>query len=323
MDLCGFPKMAYWLHQAQWRDDINVLQLVPHWNWPKDSIGKNIKVMALSNADSVKILLNGKMVGGQKVDKYEMNTFQIPYQPGKLEAVGYKNGKEVSRYKTETTGAPASLQLLADHKALANDGWDAMPITVKALDSKGRPVPTADCPVEFEISGGGKIIGLGNGNPNSHEAEKGSKRSLFNGLAQVIIQSEEGANESFKLVAKSAGLKSAVVVIPLNAVAPKPYVQVLMPALVLEQWRASVISQVRPDPNQKIDDNDMNSWMPVKPGQLQEMTGGRYIVYRTTFKPYDEQQRKGGQLMFQKITGKAEVWMDSKLIGTKSDISTA
>ena len=323
MDLCGFPKTAYWIHQAQWREDINVLQLVPHWTWPRDSIGKNIKVMALSNADSVKILLNGKMIGGQKVDQYEMNTFQISYQPGKLEAIGYKKGKEVSRFKMETTGAPVALQLIADRKTLANDGCDAMPITIQALDSKGRAVPTANIPVEFEISGGGKIIGLGNGNPNSHEAEKGNKRSLFNGLAQVIIQSDEGDNESIKLVARSTGLKSAVVIIPFHRVVPKPYVSVLLPALVLDQWRASVIFQVRPDPNQKIADNDMNSWMPVKYGQLQEMAGGRYLIYRTTFMPYDEQQRKGGQLTFQKITGKAEVWMDGKLIGTKSDGATS
>jgi beta-galactosidase len=323
MDLCGFPKTAYWIHQAHWRDDINVLQLVPHWNWPKDSIGKNVKVMALSNADSVKIILNGKMAGGQKVDHYEMNTFQIPYQPGKLEAVGYKKGKEVSRFKIETTGEPASLQLITDRNALANDGWDAMPVTVLALDSKGRPVPTANIPVEFEISGGGRIIGLGNGDPNSHEAEKGNSRSLFNGLAQVIVQSSEGQNESIRLVAKAAGLKSAIAVIPLNKVAAMPFVEVLHSALALEQWSVSAVSQGRPDPNQKIPDNDMNSWTPVKTGQLQEMLNGRYLVYHTTFTPFDEQQVKGGEVSFQKITGKAEVWMNGKLIGSKSNEATA
>nr|MBB6150004.1 hypothetical protein [Mucilaginibacter sp. SP1R1] len=55
--------------------------------------------MALSNADSVKILLNGKMLAGQKVDPFEMNTFHIPYHPGKLEAIGYKNGKVVPLLK--------------------------------------------------------------------------------------------------------------------------------------------------------------------------------------------------------------------------------
>lgn len=319
MDLCGFPKTAFWIHQAQWRDDINVLQLVPHWNWPTDSLGKNIKVMVLSNADSVKISLNGKLMGTQKVDHFAMNTFQIPYRPGKLEAFGYKDGKEVSHSKTETTGAPVSLQLIPYRKVLANDGWDAMPVTVQALDSKGRPVPTANLSIDFEISGSGKIIGLGNGNPNSHQPEKGNKRNLFNGLAQVIIQSDRGGNKPIRLLAKSPGLKGGVADVSLVEVAAKPFVPVLLPDFVLDQWRMSPAFQVRPDPNQKIEDNDMNSWMPVKPGQLQEMNGGRYVIYQTTFKPYDEQQVKGGDIVFQNINGKAEVWMDGKMIGLKSD----
>ena len=76
--------MAYYLHQAQWVKDKDVLELVPHWNWPADSIGKPIKVMALSNADKVKLLLNGKVISEQAVDPYEMNTWSVPYKPGKL-----------------------------------------------------------------------------------------------------------------------------------------------------------------------------------------------------------------------------------------------
>jgi beta-galactosidase len=225
MDLCGFPKTAFWLHQAQWRDDIDVLQLVPGWNWPADSIGKKIRVMALSNADSVKLVLNGKTISGQKVDKYEMNTWFLPYAPGKLEAFGYKKGKIVSRYATETTGEPVTLQLIADRAGLKNDGRDAMPVTVQVLDSKGRPVPTANVPVKFELSGGGRIIGLGNGDPNSHEPEKGDSRSLFNGLAQVIVQSNEGATSPLVLTAVAPGLKPATITIPVHPVAALPFVE--------------------------------------------------------------------------------------------------
>ena len=224
MDLCGFPKTAFWLHQAQWRDDINVLQLAPHWNWPADSIGKKIRVMALSNADSIKLVLNGKTVSGQKADKYEMNTWWVPYAPGKLEAIGYKRGKIVSRFAAETTGEPVTLQLIADRAAIKNDGWDAVPVTVQALDSKGRPVPTASLPIQFDIKGGGKIIGLGNGDPNSHEMEKGDRRSLFNGLAQVIIQSSEGEAGAITLTATTPGVKPASVTLQLQPVAQVPFV---------------------------------------------------------------------------------------------------
>lgn len=109
MDLCGFPKTAFYIHQAQWVLDKPVLSMVPHWNWPTDSIGKPIKVMVMSNADSVQVVLNGKAVMGQRVDKYEMNTFAVPYTPGKLEAIGYKRGREVARTNVETTDSPACL----------------------------------------------------------------------------------------------------------------------------------------------------------------------------------------------------------------------
>ena len=214
MDVCGFPKTAFYIHQAQWVPETQpVLHLVPHWNWPNDSIGKNIRVMAMSNAETITLKLNGKTVGEQKVDKYEMNTFQVPYKPGKLEAFGYKNGKEVSHFVVETTGEPVTLELIPYRNELSGDGSDALPVTVRALDAKGRPVQTANLPIEFEISGPGSIIGMGNGNHNNHDPEKGNKYSLYNGLAQVIIQSKENGNGPLILVAKSGNLKLASITI--------------------------------------------------------------------------------------------------------------
>ena len=225
MDLCGFPKTAYYIRQAQWIENKHILNLVPHWNWPNDSIGKPIKVMSLTNADSVVLKLNGEMISGQKVEKYEMNMWQVPYKPGKLEAVGYKNGKEVSNYKVETTGEPVQLKLTAYREQLAGNGVDAMPITVEAIDSEGRHVPTANIPIEFSVSGLGNIIGLGNGNPNSHEAEKGNKRSLFNGLAQVILQSAEGVGE-IELIATAFNMKPARLIVPVMETQQIPYITI-------------------------------------------------------------------------------------------------
>lgn len=212
MDQCGFPKAAFYIYQAQWTVK-PVLQLVPHWNWPKDSIGKNIKVMAITNAEKVKLFLNGKLLGEQKVDKYEMVTWEVPYHPGKLMAIGYAGNKNVSRFEVETTGQPVSIELIPDRTVLKGDGQDALPITVRVLDAKGRSVPTANSLIEFEIRGEGKIIGLGNGDPNSHEPEKGLKRSLFNGLAQVIIQSNYNSEGKIHLKAKASGFKPVETII--------------------------------------------------------------------------------------------------------------
>src|SRR6202008_4532775 len=132
-----------------------------HWNWPGRE-GQPIRVVAMANTETVALMLNGKLVGEQKVDPYEMNAWQVAYAPGRLEAVGKTGGKVVAHAVVETTGAPLALRLTPDRVLLAGDGRDATPVTVEAVDAHGRPAPTANLPVSFEISGG-RIIGLGNG----------------------------------------------------------------------------------------------------------------------------------------------------------------
>ena len=77
--------------------------------------------------------------------------------------------------------------------------------------------------VTFTIEGAGKIIGVGNGDPNCHEPEQANQRSLFNGLAQVIVQSTMDAGE-IKLTATADGLVPATAILNTQPGAPRPFV---------------------------------------------------------------------------------------------------
>jgi beta-galactosidase len=222
LDLCGFPKTEFYIRQAHWVKNKPVLTLVPHWNWSGKE-GQPIKVIAACNADRVALSLNGKLIEEKAVHPFQMVDWQVPYAPGRLEAVTKKDGHEVARYVVETTGQPVALRLTPDRKTLAGDGNDAVPVTVEALDAQGRPVPTANLSVAFQISGPGQIIGVGNGDSNCHEPEKGNKRSLFNGLAQVILQSTPEAGE-IKLTASADGLTAADTTLTAQPCAPRPCV---------------------------------------------------------------------------------------------------
>jgi beta-galactosidase len=318
MDLCGFPKTAYYLHQAQWVEDKPVLQLVPHWNWPADSIGKNIKVMALSNAEKVKLYLNGKLIQESPVDKYEMVSWNVPYQSGKLEAIGFVNNKEVSRFKVETTSEPVRIQLTADRNTIAGDGMDAVPISVEVLDAKGRHIPTANLPIEFEVSGVGNIIGLGNGDANSHESDKGNRRSLYNGWAQVILQSKANASGQLTLTAKCGNLQPASISINVKDTAQIPSVPLANMYLLLDRWKISPFFTTKPDANMEVPSYDQNTWQSTRAWQLVNFADGNYVIYRTTFKPYAAQRNNGGKLILKAVTGKAEVWLNKKLVATKT-----
>lgn len=207
MDLCGFPKAAFYIHQAQWVTDRPILHLIPHWNWAGRE-GQPIRVMVMSNAERVALMLNGKLISEQAVDPYEMNEWQVPYAPGRLEAVARRGGRIVAHVAVETTGVPVALRLTPDRPSIVGDGRDAVPVTVEALDRKGRPVPTANLGVDFAVAGG-RIIGVGNGDANSHESDKGKSRRLYNGLAQVIVQSLEGPDGVLILTATADALRTA------------------------------------------------------------------------------------------------------------------
>jgi beta-galactosidase len=319
MDLCGFPKTAYYIHQAQWLEDKAVMHLVPDWNWPADSIGKDIKVMAISNAETVKLFLNGKLIGEQNADKYEMNTWQVPFQPGKLMAIGYAGGKEVSRYTVETTGNPVSLALSPDRISVKGNGIDALPVTVEVLDAKGRAVPHANFKVNFTLNGPGRIVSVGNGDPNSHEPEKGNIRSLFNGLAQVIIQTDEtSTDQTITLTASAEGMKPAKLVIPVKQAPALFYVPVISSNQFLDKWLVSEMSMSKPDPKKEIAENDMNSWQPSTTGKLQKMTG-KYVMYRSNIKLSKRQIERGSEILFKQLTGKAEIWVNGEKIGEKTN----
>ncbi len=186
LDTCGFPKDNYYYYRAWWRPE-PLLHLFPHWNW-EGSEGKDISVWAHSNADEVEMFVNGKSLGRKTVTKDLHVEWTVPYQPGKIEAFAYKAGKVILKDKRETAGAPAKIVLTTDRTALTNDGMDCTVIKAEVFDAKGRPVPKADNLIRFAVSGPGSVIGVGNGNPNSHEADKASERKAFNGLCCAIVQ---------------------------------------------------------------------------------------------------------------------------------------
>jgi beta-galactosidase len=213
MDVCGFPKNNFYYYQSWWSNK-DILHIFPHWNW-KGKEGQPIDIWCYSSCDSVELFLNGESLGKKTMEKDFHLEWNATYQPGTLEATGWRNGKLITT-KVETTGEPASIQLIANRITINADGEDVSIITVTALDSQGREVPVADNFIHFEIEGAGKIIGVGNGDPSSHEKDKyidgGYQRKLFNGKCSVIILSDRKAG-SIKLKASSENLKPAEVII--------------------------------------------------------------------------------------------------------------
>lgn len=225
MDVCGFPKNNFYYYQAWWTNK-DVLHIYPHWNW-KGKEGEIINVWCQSNCESVELFLNGKSLGKKNMEKNSHLEWNVTYEPGTLEARGIKNGKTITT-KVETTGEPYKILLVPDRETINAGGEDVSVITVAVVDERGREVPAADNLITFDLNGDGKIIGVGNGNPSSHEPDKflngGWQRKLFNGKCQIIVQSGKSKGK-IVLYASSAGLKEASADINISDVTTRPAVE--------------------------------------------------------------------------------------------------
>ena len=229
INMCGFKKDGFYFYQSQWTDK-PVLHIFPHWNW-KGREGQFVQVTCYTNCDQVELFLNGKSAGlkGFAFPRYGMEgrygnmgararvprttndlhlEWDVPYEPGALKAVGTKDGKVVSTVEVTTTGEPSAIRLSVDRAHIAADRRDVAHITVEIVDAQGRVVPGAAHEVAFAVQGEGKLIGLDNGDPMSHEDYKSTRRKALNGSCLAIIQSTANSGR-IQVAATSPGLQAA------------------------------------------------------------------------------------------------------------------
>ena len=217
LDYCGFWKDEAWYLKSWWTEE-PTLHIFPHWNLQGHE-GEEIDLWAYSNCDEVELTVNSKKLGRQAMPKNGHLKWKTTYQPGKIVAVGYKNGKRVMTQTIETTKPADKVVVKTDRQHITADGCDVAVVTIEIQDSKGRIVPDA-CPMlNISLTGEGRILGVGNGDPaylgEDHPKEKDCKTfriPAFNGLAQVLLQSGHAATD-LTLTVSADGMKTGSITI--------------------------------------------------------------------------------------------------------------
>lgn len=229
IDRCGFVKDSYYFYKSIWTEE-PVVHLFPHWNWPGRE-GQIMPVVCYTNCDAVELFLNGKSYGekrirfprtgpttvghwrnynaAERLTSSELHlSWDVPYEPGVVKAVGKKNGEVVFSTEIKTTGEAKAIQLSADKDEIKADGRDVVHIKVSIVDKNGLVVPEADNLVEFTVEGRGRLIGVDNGDLTDHNSFKINQRNAFHGLCLAILQSDREPGEII-INAKSDKLKSS------------------------------------------------------------------------------------------------------------------
>lgn len=233
IDTCGFLKPEGWFQRSAWRADpvvfLSVLdeslgsgtpassweapKMLPHWNFRKCQ-GQLLRLQSQTNCETVELVLNGASYGQRRSADFLNRAviWYVPYQPGRIEALGRNGGRIVARHELRTAGPCARIVLRPDRQTLADDGRDVSHIQVQLTDGEGVLMPDDDRAVQFELSGPGAIIGVDSGDLRSLEPYQGNLRTTRAGRCLVIVQSARNPG-AIRVTATAAGLPPASVTI--------------------------------------------------------------------------------------------------------------
>lgn len=209
LDTCGFEKDIYYFYQSQWAQR-PMVHILPHWNWTGRE-GQPVFVWCYTNCDAVELFLNERSLGVQHTmtaADYHLS-WEVPYAPGLLRAVGMRAGKHACTEEVQTASAPAKLSMTCESTALHADGRDLAHLSVEVTDSAGVMAPNADNLVEFDVEGEGCIVGVDNGDPLSHYDFRGSSIPAFRGKCMMVVRSTTRPG-ILTIRARSQGLGDAV-----------------------------------------------------------------------------------------------------------------
>jgi beta-galactosidase len=231
IDLAGFPKDRFYLYQAHWRPDFPMAHILPHWNWPERAADPKANpskaalvtpVHVYTSGDEAELFLNGKSLGRKKKvfdtpnnarlngqPAYRIRWDDVPYEPGELKVVAYKDGKKWATDTVKTTGEARRLELQPDRATIAGDGHDISFVTLRVVDKSGNVVPRSKNLIHFSVSGPGEIVATDNGDATDLTAFPSRDRKAFNGLALVIVKAKRGESGTITVTATAEGLGTA------------------------------------------------------------------------------------------------------------------
>ena len=214
MDTACFPKEYWWLIRSLWTDE-PMAHIGVIWDWNR---GQMIDVPVMTNAAAVELLLNGRSLGRQEVNRRDWQrcrpVWQVPFEPGELCARAYdEQGDLIAEDCRHTPANSRRIILSAEDDTLHADGEDMTFVTITMVDENGFPVDNAVDRVHVRVEGPGRLLGLDNGDSTDREGYKTTTRRLFSGklLAMIGTTRETGV---IRVTVTSPGLEAAVLEIP-------------------------------------------------------------------------------------------------------------
>ncbi|MCM1027957.1 MAG: DUF4982 domain-containing protein [Roseburia sp.] len=157
---------------------------------------QRIEAHVYADGDEAELLLDGRPLERKPCSKEQeyRAVFAFPYQPGRLEAVVYRDGREIGRDSLETAGSAACLQLTGSRTDFAAGSEELDFVLIEARDSQGRRVYGETGEVRVAVENG-VLLALGSADPKPDREElySGGICPLYEGRVMAVVKPGEQA----------------------------------------------------------------------------------------------------------------------------------
>lgn len=175
------------------------------WSFGSEWEGRMVSAVSYGPGEEAEFILNGTSLGRVPYERLTAK-MDISYTPGILEAVSYREGKEMSRGSLVTAGEAVRILAEPEQDTLKGDGQDICYIRIMITDENGVRLPAEEREIQAELTGPAVPAALGSGNPCTEDQIGQMSCHTFHGTAQLIIKASEAGK--IGIAVRSGGLQT-------------------------------------------------------------------------------------------------------------------
>jgi hypothetical protein len=147
-------------------------------------------------------------------DSYRLRWMEVPYAPGELKAVAYKNGEKIAEQVVRTANTPVAVKLTPEKTVLSDDGESVVFVQVDVVDAAGVRDPQSKALIRFALTGPGEVVAVGNGNPRGLDVfTDTAQHPLYFGKAVLVVRRLAGQAGPVVVTACGDGLAAGSAVL--------------------------------------------------------------------------------------------------------------
>lgn len=307
MDICCFPKDNFFRHKSVWSEQ-PVLNAVPYY------FDDCTRINCYSNCDRLEVYTDGKLFDSFENNKFAPRPVIVDKDCKSVEITGLTNGQKVISTAVEKHSKGTSLKLEPSCDCLTTAKDSLCIINICLTDDNNNVDLDADNIVKISVTGGAKLIGVGNGNNTCRDLDKSDTIPMFHGCCQAIVASD-GSENNAEITITCQNTDSQTITLSKTQAVRLPEIHGEPCQISIMSWRASDVHDCYPE--DKNIANLMFAWIPTTVGYGKSLMFSKkhgYGIIAGQFIAPTPVDGKKPVIVFEKILGSFDIYFNKTLV---------